>query len=128
LGLCLQDDDEPEAKSAATNKYKQVNVDAKKASQKKMLNDAIAGVTGSSSMYVEPDACCGNHKFNSGVDCCQEDVSYKFIKRGTPSPNLPDAYGKCPPEESSEENAVDDRLQSPEPAQSASSGFDFTSF
>lgn len=129
LGLCLQDADEPEAKSAATNKYKQVNVDAKRESQKKMMNDAVAGVTSSTPMFVEPDSCCGNHKFNSDIDCCQEDVSFKFIKRGTPA--MPESFGKCPPAESNEgedSDSVDTRLQSPEPADAAASGFDFTSF
>lgn len=112
-----------------------------------MMNDAVAGVTSSTPMFVEPDSCCGNHKFNSDIDCCQEDVSFKFIKRGTPA--MPESFGKCPPAESNEgedSDSVDTRydqatiyvpelkpphfrLQSPEPADAAaSSGFDFTSF
>jgi len=119
LGLCLQDADEPEAKSAATNKYKEVNVEAKKASQRKMMNDAVAGATSSTPGFVEANACCGQHKYNDGVDCCVAESDYKYIKRGAP----------CA--EATEEAAatVDERLQSPEPAQpAASSSFDFSSF
>jgi len=128
LGLCLQDaDDAPEAKNAASNEYKEVNKDAKKKREQKQMQNDVNGVSGTTPMFVEANACCGQHKYNDQIDCCVVVDGYKFIKRGEP----------CG--EAVEGDGVDNRLQSPEPAKAAanaqpaqsqpsSDGFSFTNF
>jgi len=81
LGLCLEDvDEKPEAKSATSNGYKEINAQAKRDRQnKQILNDATKF---SKPSYLEPNACCGQHKYNNGEDCCVTEGGYKFVRPG----------------------------------------------
>lgn len=107
LSLCLHDADEPEAKSASSsNAYSDVNREAKKKRERQTMENDFNGAL-ATPHFVEPNACCGQHKYNNAIDCCVVSGEYKSIKRGA----------ACEEEES---EGADERLQSP--------AFDFSQF
>ena len=61
-----------------------MNKDAKKKREQKQMQNDVNGVSGTTPMFVEANACCGQHKYNDAIDCCVVVDGYKFIKRGAP--------------------------------------------